>query len=221
MEIPVFPLNVVLFPGMILPLHIFEERYKVMVHACLQERQPFGVALIKSGRETGATATPYDVGTMAAIKSANMVEGNQIDIVVVGLKRFRIRHLVTDKAYLSAEVTDYPMQEGDPQVARAWARRVRPLFTEYLQLLETAANVKLKLNEIPDEPETVAALIAIAMQIELRDKQRIIELENIEEMLAAECQLLSREHMILEFVMETKDRLDHLGFGPTGQMFLN
>lgn len=220
-EIPLFPLNTVLFPGMVLPLHIFEERYKQLINLCLKEHQPFGVVLIKEGREVGGSPLPFDVGTMAAIKSANVLEDEKLDIVAVGLNRFKIEKLVTTKAYLSAEVSEFPIQEGSQETAAALARLVRPRFLEYVELLDKAANLKLKMNEVPEEPETVAALVAIAMQIELRDKQRIIEMEKVEDMLKVEFTFLAREHMILNFVMDTKDEADDLSFGPTGQFHPN
>ena len=221
MEIPVFPLNTVLFPGMVLPLHIFEERYKLMVNLCLREHRPFGVALIKEGSEVGGTPIPFDVGTMAAIKSANVLEGNKLEIVTVGLNRFKIEKLVTTKAYLSAEVSEFPIREGRRGAAAAMARQVRSRFLEYVELLDKAANLRLKMDEVPEDPETIAALVAIAMQIELRDKQRIIEREMVEDMLQMEISILAREHLILNFVMDTKDGTDELCFGPTGQFYPN
>lgn len=221
MEIPVFPLNAVLFPGMILPLHIFEERYKVMINQCLQERRPFGVVLIREGREVGALATPHDVGTMAAIKSANRLEKDELEIMVVGLSRFRIDRMVTTWTYPRAEVTDFPLQEGNRARARILARQVRALFLTYVKSLEEATNLQLKMNEVPDEPETIAALVAIAMQIELRDKQHIIERETVEDMLWAESGFLAREQVVLEHMIETREQPDRLRFGPTGQMFPN
>jgi Lon protease-like protein len=66
-ELPIFPLNVVLFPGMPLPLHIFEERYKSMINRCIQAGHAFGVVLIREGQEVGPPARPHDVGTTAVI----------------------------------------------------------------------------------------------------------------------------------------------------------
>lgn len=221
MEIPVFPLNTVLFPGMVLPLHIFEDRYKLMIDVCLKEHQLFGVALIKKGEEVGRTAVPHAVGTMAAIKSANVLEDNKLDIVAVGLNRFRIERLVTTEAYLSAEVTEFPIREGNRAAATSMAQQVRPRFLEYVELLDKGANLRLKMDDVPEDPETVAALVAIAMQIELRDKQRIIEMETVEDMLKMEFGLLARERLILNFVLETRDEANDLSFGPTGQFHPN
>ena len=76
-ELPLFPLNTVLFPGMPLPLHVFEERYKEMVQVCLDEQRPFGVVLIRSGvAEGGPLADPYDVGCVAEIIEVQKLEDN-------------------------------------------------------------------------------------------------------------------------------------------------
>ena len=74
MELPIFPLNAVLFPGAAMPLHIFEERYKLMMGECLRERRPFGVALIRQGREVGEPAEPLDVGTIAQIAAVERLQ---------------------------------------------------------------------------------------------------------------------------------------------------
>ena len=65
--LPLFPLNTVLFPNMVLPLHVFEERYKLMINTCLAQDKPFGVVLIYSGTEAGGPAVPHSVGTVARI----------------------------------------------------------------------------------------------------------------------------------------------------------
>ena len=69
-QLPLFPLNLVLFPGMDLPLHIFEERYKSMIGDCLNQNLPFGVVLIKEGLEVGTPAEPERIGTSARILHA-------------------------------------------------------------------------------------------------------------------------------------------------------
>src|SRR6476646_8248404 len=74
-EIPLFPLSTVLFPGGTLPLHIFEERYKLMISECMERQAPFEVALIKSGSEVGGPAEPHGVGTTARISRVQELEG--------------------------------------------------------------------------------------------------------------------------------------------------
>ena len=96
--IPLFPLNVVLFPGGFLPLHIFEERYKLMIQRCLDDESEFGVVLIKSGLEVGGNAEPHAVGTAARIVNVKKEEDGRMNIMVTGRERFRIDSVVLPAA---------------------------------------------------------------------------------------------------------------------------
>src|SRR5438445_505939 len=82
-----FPLQVVLFPGMVLPLRVFEERYKQMIGRCLETNEGFGVVLIREGQEVGEPATPFDVGTLAEIASVERLPGGMMNLVTVGTRR--------------------------------------------------------------------------------------------------------------------------------------
>jgi len=88
--IPLFPLGSVLFPGGILSLKVFEQRYLDMAAECLRKKIPFGVCLIASGKEVGATATPHPVGTLAHVVDADMQHLGILLLKVRGSKRFRI-----------------------------------------------------------------------------------------------------------------------------------
>ena len=89
-SLPIFPLNTVLFPGGLLPLRVFEARYMDMTRECLKSEQPFGVCLIRSGKEVGAPATPELVGCLAAITSWDMRELGLLSLRTLGGQRFRI-----------------------------------------------------------------------------------------------------------------------------------
>src|SRR5712691_1797622 len=90
--LPLFPLEqVVLFPGMSLPLHIFEERYKVMIGACQVTDQVFGVLLIKSGSEVGAPAQPERVGCPARMLRVDRLLDGRMTILTIGEQRFRLQ----------------------------------------------------------------------------------------------------------------------------------
>ena len=87
--LPLFPLDqVVLYPGMSLPLRIFEERYKVMIGACQVTDRLFGVLLIRAGREVGAPATPERVGCTARMQRIERLPDGQMLILTVGEQRF-------------------------------------------------------------------------------------------------------------------------------------
>ena len=90
-EIPIFPLGTVLFPGGLLPLRVFEARYMDMTRECMKEQKPFGVCLIKSGREVGEPAVPEDVGCLAHIQDWDMRELGVLSLRTQGGQRFRIR----------------------------------------------------------------------------------------------------------------------------------
>lgn len=89
-EIPLFPLHTVLFPGGLLPLRVFEQRYMAMAKSCLRDGTPFGVCLIREGAEVGAAATPEDVGCLARIVRWDMEQLGLLQIVAQGAERFRI-----------------------------------------------------------------------------------------------------------------------------------
>ncbi len=92
-RLPLFPLSTVLFPRMVLPLHIFEERYKTMLRYCDEQDEPFGIVLIREGEEVGAPAEPYSIGTEAHILRVSDLEDERKLIVVQGRDRFRIREI--------------------------------------------------------------------------------------------------------------------------------
>jgi uncharacterized protein len=99
-RVHIFPLNTVLFPGGVLPLKIFEQRYLEMTKICIKEERPFGVCLIKEGRETGTPAVPQDVGCLARIVHWDMPTLGVFQLQVEGLMRFRIVHSEVEKSGL-------------------------------------------------------------------------------------------------------------------------
>jgi Lon protease-like protein len=138
MELPLFPLNSVLSPGIALPLHIFEERYRAMIRHCLETTSPFGVVLIREGRETGVGAISFSgIGTIAEIRDAGRDDDGRYDLLVVGTRRFEIRTVLNGKnPYLVAEVDVLDEAIGDEQAARRLAMRATRRFVTYLELLQ-------------------------------------------------------------------------------------
>lgn len=222
MEMPLFPLkSVVLFPGMVLPLHIFEPRYREMINLCLAEGTPFGVCLIAEGNEVGAPAQPHTVGTAARIVRSERMEDGRLNITTVGTQRFRILEIHHKHSYLTAKVAHFPLVNGATRLAAEWAQRVRPQVLEYVDLLSKAANSNLKLDRLPEDPLTLAFLIAIAAQVKPEDKQKLLELSGAPEMLAMESRLLSRETQLLQFTLRTQPEIARMNSGPTGYVFPN
>jgi Lon protease-like protein len=137
-NLPLFPLHTVLCPGVALPLHVFEERYKAMVEACLADQSPFGVVLIREGREVGeGDLAVAEVGTLAEIREATRYPDGRYDLVTLGTQRFRLEsvHLGPSR-FLVGEVEPLDEVLGRAERARALADRVSRRFIRYLELLQ-------------------------------------------------------------------------------------
>lgn len=223
MELPLFPLkNVVLFPGMVLPLHIFELRYREMINKCIDEKSPFGVLLIDEGQEVGEAARPHSVGTAARIGRVERLEDGRMNITTIGTQRFRVLELNdTSHSYLTGTVRTFPPVNGGTRLAADLAQRMRPRVIEYVELLSEASNQKLRLDRLPEDPTTLAFLVAISLQVNSSDKQHLLELTGIPEMLAYELHLLSRECLFTRYMIDTQADVAKLNQGPTGYIFPN
>ena len=143
MEIPLFPLHMVLAPGIALPLHVFEERYRVMVRRCLDTSSPFGVVLIREGSEVAPAAGEEQelsiagVGTFAEIREASRFSDGRWRLLVVGGSRFLVREVHAEREpYLVADVEPLSDEVGRPAIARALVGRVTRRFVDYLRLLQ-------------------------------------------------------------------------------------
>jgi Lon protease-like protein len=221
-EMPLFPLNTVLFPGQVLPLHIFEDRYRMMVRHCLAEDKPFGVVLIRRGEEVGGVAEPHSVGTIARIVESSHLPDGTMNIVSVGTERFRIRRLLHDQPYLRGEVEGFPMAEANttPHVA-ALSAQVRADVARYVELIAQAAGLQIKIEEIPDAPQQVGYLAAVAMQIDNNEKQNLLGSVSLESILNSEATLLRRENALLTWMARTKEWPGQAQFGPSGTLLPN
>jgi Lon protease-like protein len=138
MELPLFPLNTVLCPGIALPLHVFEDRYRAMVRHCLETQSPFGVVLIRQGREVGAGTISFTgIGTIAEIRDAGSYDDGRYDLLVVGTRRFEIRQVLSGRRpYLVAEVNLLDETVADEVTAHRLAMTATRRFVTYLELLQ-------------------------------------------------------------------------------------
>ena len=201
--LPLFPLNMVLFPGMPLALHIFEDRYKLMVGKCVQERQPFGVVMIKKGAEAlGPLAKPHAVGCTAFVTQVQRLDQGRMNIGAVGHERFRI--LDTDDAlpYLVGQVERYPLEEGEPEALDAAARRLRPWVLRYLEILPQIDDIDLDLDQLPEEPAPLAYLAATVVQIPAEQKQPLLASEDALALLNELRGVYRREVPLLKSMLE-------------------
>lgn len=205
-EIPLFPLNTVLFPGMALPLHIFEERYKLMIGRCIESSTPFGVVMIRSGEEIDPAVTVYDVGTTAHITQVERLPGGRMNISTLGYKRFRVTEFRLDQPYLTGIVQDFPLENQESPLAKQAARRMLPILQKYLEIFASLGNVELQTNQIPEDPVTLAFLTAIVLRTPMKDKQDLLARPDLVELLNLERRILNREAQIMKLLIENGTR---------------
>jgi Lon protease-like protein len=187
-EIPLFPLNTVLFPGGPLPLRIFEPRYVDMVRRCMREGAPFGVLLIRAGAEAGAVTSTADVGTSARIVDFNPMQDGLLGITCVGDRRFRVVSRRTQSDGLNLGEVDWLSDSADAT-----------LPDEHRHLSELLGKVLPELGDLYsvverkfDDTAWVAARLAEILPISLVDKQGFLELDDPRERLARLAPLIRR-----------------------------
>lgn len=203
-DMPLFPLNTVLFPGMVLPLHIFEERYKVMINRCLEESRPFGVVLIREGQEVGGGAEPYRVGTTSVIAAVTHTDDGRMNIITIGTQRFRLRSLRSTLPYLVGDAEPWPLAGIEAGEVADLVEPMHAMLRQYMSLLTMAQGHKINLDQVPDDPQSLAWLVAIVLQIPMEEKQRLLDRPTARAVLTAERAIMQREQLILGHIASTQ-----------------
>jgi len=180
-QLPLFPLGTTLFPGATLNLHIFEERYKLMIGRCLERGAPFGVVLLRAGHEVsegrvGAQPTqPYAVGTFALISANIKLDDGRYLLTAVGEGRFRTRSIIQHAPYLIASVEE--LLDETPAEAVAAARTLRATYERYWQGVAVATGVPVQAEELPDDPVSLSYQLADRIQVPFGRKQHWLEID--------------------------------------------
>ena len=208
-HIPLFPLNVVLFPGMMLPLHIFEERYKLMVRECLTGDRLFGVILAKNKRAQAPHVAElklddiYDVGTTAHIRAVENLEDGRMNLITFGQDRFIVRTVLSSEDdFLIGQVEPLVMGKDNPVRVESMAQKLRPLVKQYIEHLGNASGEDLSGTVLPTDPTDLAFLAGAAMQGPLPDKQRLLAAGTVTELIAKTTSVLDREEQILAYMLK-------------------
>jgi Lon protease-like protein len=169
-EIPLFPLGTVLFPGGLLPLKVFEQRYVDMTKACLRDNTPFGVCLIKEGHEVGQPAAPHAIGCLAHIAQWDVPHPNLFAVLARGSTRFRVLDTtVTGNGLITARIETLPEPTQPGSVDRA-CQEVLRLAIERAGVESVPGPVRL------DDPVWVSYRLAEILPIPAQDKQALLEL---------------------------------------------
>ena len=205
--LPLFPLGTVLYPGLLLPLHVFEERYRQLVRDLLARPEPraFGVIAIREGRETGpdGVRTLHEVGCIATLRQVKELDDGRYDLVTIGTQRFLLSSVDDSKPYLQGEVELLAETSGDENGAALAARSVQDGFRTYLGALAERGVTQVSIPDLPDDPILLSYLVAASMVIDLRDKQALLAEPDALHRLVTERMLLSRETTMLRTLTAT------------------
>ncbi len=214
-DLPLFPLNTVLFPQARLPLHIFEPRYREMIDRCLREDLAFGVVLIKEGSEVGGPATPHEIGTLARIVDVARLEDGRMNIIVAGVTRFKLLKQQADRAYLTGRIQLLPDENVDlKKVARA-AQHAGDLFAQYAATVRSIAageeDAEQQELDLPKDPTVLSYAIAAGLPVSLSDKQTLLATPTTMQRLRREAAYLERELALLRLVSERSEQIRDQG----------
>ena len=205
--LPLFPLGTVLYPGLLLPLNIFEERYRELVRDLLDGPEPrrFGVIAIRKGRETGVDGISalYPIGCTATVREVAEQDDGRYHLLTVGTQRFRLASLDKSRPYLQGEVDLLEEEVGDEAAAGLAVHAVQRGFHGYVEALASRESVEVTVPELPDEPLLLSYLVAASMILDLPVRQDLLAEPDAERRLGAERALLARETTMLRSLTAT------------------
>ncbi len=203
MERPLFPLRTVLFPGMPLPLRIFEERYRVMTRELLASGEEFGVLLIREGSEVGGGARPFDAGTLARIEESRELEDGRFILTARGTRRFRLARMLPPRPYPYGEIELIADDEPPitPQLSYS-LETVRTTFPLYFRLALSLTDQWSQGLKLPRSPHALVNFVAPWLQVDEETKQRLLEIEHAQDRVAHLAEVLD------DLVLRTRDEVD-------------
>jgi Lon protease-like protein len=214
--LPLFPLESVLFPGALMPLHIFEPRYRLLIRRCIERQQPFGIVLIRSGSEVGGGAEPYAVGTEAKIVAESPLPDGRSYIVTRGQRRFAVESLVADaEPYLMGRVRylDEPEGEGASQNVGKALDALSAYLLAVLAVTEDSRGERALADDMRDAPPAdVAYRIAGTLAVDPTKQQALLELATASDRLLEETRILDRETELLrDLLVRLRERGERTG----------
>lgn len=203
-DLPLFPLNTVLFPGMPISLHIFEDRYKQMMDLCVRENKPFGVVLIRAGQEVGAPAAPQPIGCMAEIANLQPLSGGRMNLVAIGQQRFRIQTLDFSQPYLVGSVEALALSHPTA-VSHKIPSRLRQQLLAYLDLLSTVGEVEFNMAKLPTDALELSYLAATLLQMPNDKKQALLGINEGDELLSKVYEVCREETAVLKAMIAAEE----------------
>ena len=178
-EVPLFPLNVVLFPGMALPLHIFESRYRDMTADCLADQAPFGVVLALPDAKHASDTVPARVGTLARIADYERLPDGRYNMLALGTSRFEVVQYKTGKTYMVGIVRPLRDHVEATSDLADLVEKARAVLDDYLRVMCTLVGSEDRELEVPREAQELSYLIGMCLMCEDREKQQLLETTSV------------------------------------------
>lgn len=209
MEIPLFPLNLVLFPGMPINLHIFEERYKIMINECIDKREPFGVVLITNNvDDTSENAETSLIGCTAQITQVQPLQEGRMNISAIGKDRFQITSFKHDKPYPSGLADPFPLEKDETPNLMSQTRKLRSYIESYLSILQQARQSQFKSTHLPNEPTALSYLGAVLLQTEPEKKQELLATQHLSTLVNSLLAIYQHEVRLLRATISPPENID-------------
>ena len=189
-QLPIFPLNTVMFPGVSVPLHVFEDRYRALVHHLLtiaaKPDRVFGIVAIREGYEVGTHGvhSVHRVGCVVQMTSVEPYPDGRFDIEVVGRRRLRMDGLDTSGPFLVGDVETVEEPPDTSAAAAQEADRARETFEEYRRRLSEMRGDDVLDGDLPRDPEYLSYSLAATCLLTLRERQDLLESPTAVERLA-------------------------------------
>lgn len=182
MILPMFPLGTVLLPGCLLPLHVFEERYRKLFADLTGEKQMFGICLIERGSEVGGGDVRFDVGTLARVLMRRELEDGRLAVVVGGTNRIRVEHWMPEIDYPQADVSEFPNIEDEDEDS---IDSVRVLVTRVNSIATELGYESRSIDPVEQGGPTVRLYHLIdSTPLDVLDRQRLLEVERLSSRIA-------------------------------------
>lgn len=193
-DLPIFPLSVVLFPGVPLPLHIFEPRYRQMLGDIRVSNSLFGVSYFDASSSSKELPPAGHTGCVAEVSETQTLPDGRSNILTVGVIRYRIeKYVERGDPYLVARVSFFEDDEEDNETLRETSREVAETFTRIARAVRTINDERASLPDISDtEPQRLSFLVAAAMEVDTDLKQELLEMRSTSERLRRLRDMLSR-----------------------------
>jgi Lon protease-like protein len=175
MEIPLFPLpNLVLFPQVAVPLHIFEDRYKLMISRCIDQTDVFGLVLLREGAEQESEETIHRVGVTARIVEVERLEDHRLNILCAGESRFRVIEFTGNQPYWTAEVELFEDDPAEEELEDAFDR-VSRLYRRAMELTSLVKEMEIPILDLPQSPLSLSYMVCYVLDLNSNRKQELLE----------------------------------------------